>query len=130
MTMQQLGDGVMKLGKAFIRLPLLVKAGIGVGMFAGACVGTMVSPPEIGVFMGIILGAIAGAAAGTAMQHDDELGSKRGRQLDDIIGVTRGSLGAPPGSIPPGDLRRDPESGLELQSWASEWLTPPPPNVR
>jgi hypothetical protein len=39
-------------------------------------------------------------------------------------------MGAPPGSIPPGDLRREPEEGLELEGWANQWLTPPPPATR
>ena len=47
-----------------------------------------------------------------------------------IIGVTHGSMGTPPGSIPPGDLRREPEDGLELKGWANQWLTPPPPATR
>ena len=64
------------------------------------------------------------------MQRDDERGSRRGKELDDIIGVTGGSLGTPPGTIPPGDLRRFEEDGIEHSSWIAEWLTPPPPAVR
>jgi hypothetical protein len=49
----------------------------------------------------------------------------RTEHLDDIIGITNGSMGTPPGSIPPEPFDADPE----LASWAHEWLTPPPPAV-
>lgn len=112
------------------QLPLLVKAGFAVGLVTGGGVGWMANPPLVGACFGALLGAVAGIVAGIAMQREDERGTERGRELDDIIGVTQGSLGAPPGSIRPGDLRRDPADSLALQSWAHEWLTPPPPAAR
>jgi hypothetical protein len=92
--------------------------------------GAMVSPIELGIVAGVVFGGLAGAMCGVGMQREAAHRGRRTRQLDDIIGVTKGSLGVPRGSIPPGDLRRDPEQALELQSWANEWLTPPPPNAR
>jgi hypothetical protein len=108
----------------------LVTAGIVCGVLGGFALGAMITPIGVGITLGVLLGALAGAAGGIAMQREDARTGKRTRQLDDIIGITKGSLGVPRGSIPPGDLRRAPEEALELQSWAREWLTPPPPKVR
>jgi hypothetical protein len=108
----------------------LVMAGIFCGVLGGLALGAMVSPIWIGILAGVLFGGLAGAAGGIVMQREDARTGKRTRQLDDIIGITKGSLGVPRGSIPPGDLRRAPEEALELQSWAREWLTPPPPSVR
>lgn len=120
----------MKAIRSFLALSLLMKVGIGIGVVVGGCVGTIVNPPAMGLLLGACVGGLAGAAAGRAMQRDDERGSRRGQELDDIIGVTSGSMGIPPGSIPPGDLRRFEEDGVELSSSLAEWLTPPPPAVR
>lgn len=108
----------------------LLGAGIIIGLAAGIAVGAMVEPIGVGIVCGVVFGAAAGAAAGLVMERDDQRVSRRTRQLDDIIGVTTGDMGTPPKSIPPGDLRRDPEAALELESWASQWLTPPPPATR
>lgn len=108
----------------------LVAAGIVCGVLGGLALGAMVSPIGVGITIGVIFGGLAGAAGGIAMQREDARRGRRTRQLDDIIGVTKGSLGVPRGSIPPGDLRRTPEEALELQSWARDWLTPPPPAAR
>lgn len=112
----------------FRNVPLLLEAGVVVGALTGLCVGAMVSPLSVGMLTGLGLGVVVGAAAGIAMHRDDQRGARRGRQLDDIIGVTQGSLGAPPGSIPPGDLSGD--ASDDVAAWASEWLTPPPPDAR
>ncbi len=107
----------------------LVFAGAACGLVGGMAMGAMTSH-AIGVVLCMIFGAAVGAAAGIVMHREDERAGTHTRHLDDVIGVTKGSLGTPTGSIPPGDLRRDPESALELQSWAREWLTPPPPATR
>jgi hypothetical protein len=112
------------------KLPVLVKAGWLIGTMSGAAVGTMATPPLAGAVAGCLIGGLCGFVAGLAMHRQDTRDARRGRELDDIIGVTRGSMGAPPGSIPPGDLRREPEEGLELEGWANQWLTPPPPATR
>ncbi len=107
--------------------PSLLKAGIFSGLVAGLAVGAMLNPPSVGLLFGGTIGAVVGAVAGLAMAREDKRVTKRTRELDDIIGVTDGSLGTPPESIPPGDLRSTPEDELELQRWANHWLTPPPP---
>jgi len=112
------------------KLPVLVKAGLLIGTVSGGCVGLMLPPPLVGSLSGMIIGGICGLIAGTAMHRQDERERKRDLELDADIGVTRGSMGAPPGSIPPGNLEREPEEALELASWADEWLTPPPPMAR
>lgn len=112
------------------KLPVLVKAGWLIGTMSGMAVGTMTTPPLAGALAGGFIGGICGFIAGLAMDRQETRDVRRGRELDDIIGVTHGSIGTPPGSIPPGDLRRDPEDGLELEGWASQWLTPPPPAAR
>ena len=112
------------------KLPVLVKAGWLIGTMSGMAVGTMTTPPLAGMIAGALIGGICGFVAGLAMDRQETRDVRRGKELDDIIGVTQGSIGTPPGSIPPGDLRRDPENGLELEGWANQWLTPPPPATR
>lgn len=109
---------------------MLVKAGWLIGTMSGIGVGVMITPPLAGLIAGGLIGGICGFIAGLAMHRQDARDHRRGKELDDIIGITHGSMGTPPGSIPPGDLRRDPEDGLELDAWASQWLTPPPPTAR
>lgn len=111
-------------------MPPLLGGGIFIGVVAGLAVGAMIDPLLVGLVAGALFGGAAGATAGLAMDGDDRRATRRTRQLDDIIGVTSGSMGTPPKSIPPGDLRRDPETALELESWARQWLTPPPPMAR
>jgi hypothetical protein len=112
------------------RAPLLLRAGILCGLVTGLAVGAMGSPLAAGLLGGAFVGGLIGTIAGFAMHLTDQRRVHRTKQLDDIIGVTSGSLGTAPGSIPPGDLERDPEDVLELESWKSEWLTPPPPAFR
>jgi hypothetical protein len=81
------------------RMPLLVKAGAGCGLFAGVVAGAMNGPP--GIVLGLGLGMVVGVIAGIVMDRDDKRRSVRTRELDDIIGTTSGSLGVPRGSIPP-----------------------------
>ena len=112
------------------KLPVLVKAGWLIGTMSGMAVGTMCTPPMAGVIAGALIGGICGFVSGLAMHRQETRDVRRGKELDEIIGITHGSMGTPPGSIPPGDLRRDPEDGLELEGWANQWLTPPPPATR
>ena len=84
----------------------------------------------IGVVLCMMFGGAAGAVAGLVMHREGMRARTRTDQLDEIIGITKGSMGTPSGSIPPGDLRRDPEHALQLRDWAREWLTPPPPAAR
>ena len=105
------------------RVPLLVGAGAGSGTLAGLAAGVMLSSGA-GIVIGTLLGAALGTVAGIVMDGDDKRAQRRTRELDDIIGVTSGSLGAPP-SLPPPNSERD----QELASWVTEWMTPPAPRV-
>lgn len=107
------------------RAPLLVKAGMGCGLFAGVVGGSVIGPPAAGITIGIFVGTAIGLLAGAAMHKDEIRRSERTKELDDIIGITSGSLGTPSGSIPPPSM----DASDALAEWAKEWLTPPPPAV-
>jgi hypothetical protein len=113
-------DGRMK------RMSLFVRGGAAGGLFAGLAAGAMVGPAHVGLFVGGVIGAAVGAIAGFAMDRDDRRGIARHRELDAIIGVSGGDMGAPPGSIPPGPLE---DSSADESTWGSDWLTPPPPQT-
>jgi hypothetical protein len=55
------------------------------------------------------------------MHRDEGRRAARGRELDEIIGVAGGDMGAAPVSMPP------PPPEPAPAEWMSEWLTPPPP---
>lgn len=61
------------------------------GMASGAAVGAIGGP--IGAAVGAAIGAMIGALAGKTMTEEEERASAHDRELDDAIGVTRGSLG-------------------------------------
>jgi hypothetical protein len=105
-------------------LPAWVTAGAASGLLAGVAVGAMVPGP--GIALGLAIGLGVGAAAGSAVHKDQRRREARDRELDDIIGVTSGSLGAPPGSL----RRTEPPEAVAARAWMEEWLTPPPPAVR
>jgi hypothetical protein len=107
--------------------PMLVKAGGGFGLVAGLALGLIVSAP-VGIVLGLSLGAIVGIICGTVMDHEDQRTSLRSRELDAIIGVTTGNLGAPP-SVPPA-APDGVDKTAELAIWLAEWMTPPPPATR
>jgi hypothetical protein len=110
----------------FKRVPLLVKAGMGCGLFAGIVVGAMIGPPTAGIAFGLMIGTAIGMLSGVVMHREDVRKGDRQKELDEIIGVTSGSLGTPRGSIPPPST----DASEALAAWANEWLTPPPPAVR
>lgn len=123
----EMGRGVMRTWiDAISKVPPLVKAGAACGMAGGVAVGAMVSPPSVGLACGIVLGTCAGIACGVVMDREEKRAGHRTRELDEIIGITSGSMGTPRGSIPPPDTTQ----ADELRHWASEWLTPPPPQAR
>jgi hypothetical protein len=118
------------------RAPSLVKAGAFCGAFAGLSVGAMVSATA-GLLLGAALGATVGVIAGVVMDREERRSSHRTKQLDDIIGVTSGSLGAPSSARGESSVREEMSSEeLErereqaLKTWMTEWLTPPAPGVR
>jgi hypothetical protein len=101
------------------RIEMATPVGVGVvlGLAAGVLLGMVAG--LAGVFLGLAAGAGAGFLAGAAMHRDEGHRAARVRELDAIIGVTGGDLGAAPVSMPP------PEASPS--EWMAEWLTPPPP---
>ena len=109
------------------KLPTQVGAGVLCGVVAGLAGGAIVGP--LGLLLGLGLGIGIGAAAGLVIDREDEKHGERTRELDAIIGITEGSLGAGPVSlVPPAPESDAPESTeTERETWLAEWLTPPPP---
>ena len=99
-----------------IRIELASPMGValGLGPAAGVVLGIVAGLP--GVAIGLAFGAVVGLVAGTALQRTEGLfRAARGRELDAIIGVSGGDLGAAP-------VRRNVEDPEVEVSWA-EWLT-------
>jgi hypothetical protein len=105
------------------RAPRLVQAGALGGVATGTVAGIILSSAG-GMVFAVLLGGVVGALAGGVMDGDAKRERHRTRELDDIIGVTGGSLGAPPSLPSPGSERDE-----ELASWLTEWMTPPAPRV-
>jgi hypothetical protein len=88
------------------------------GAVAGATVGSIAGPP--GAVVGAVLGAAAGALAGAAIVRDDHRKEENDKKLDEEIGVTAGSLGAPNLKHPP------PKHGLYSATAAGASSSGPP----
>jgi len=98
------------------------------GAGAGLALGAMVGPH--GVALGLVIGTTLGFVAGRIMDTEERKRSDRTRELDAVIGITEGSLGAGPVSLEPGsEAAEDAEAAEEKRRWLAEWLTPPPPQV-
>jgi hypothetical protein len=84
--------------QARTRNPLL-EASTAAGALAGAAVGAVAGPPGVvaGGLIGTAVGGLAGFAATTAETAHD----RREHELDDVIGITKGDLGAAPPGQPP-----------------------------
>ncbi len=100
------------------RIEMATPIGVGVtlGLSAGVLLGMVAG--LAGVLLGVAAGAVAGFLAGRTMHRDEGHRAARVRELDAIIGVAGGDMGAAPVSIPPEPAPAD---------WMAEWLTPPPP---
>lgn len=98
------------------------------GVIAGVALGSMSGP--IGAVLGMWLGVGVGLVTGYVLAHEDAHASVRTRELDAIIGITKGSMGAGPTiTVAPSD-EDDLPAYSSKEAWAAEWLTPPPPAVR
>lgn len=106
------------------KVPFMVVSGGICGFVGGLAMGVMTSHPT-GLVLCSFFGLVTGAVCGGVLFREQNRESQHTRKLDDIIGITQGSMGAPPGSIPPGPLD---EPDFD-DAWAREWLTPPPPQV-
>ncbi len=102
-----------------IELAAPLGVGVGLGLSTGIVTGMMAGP--VGLVLGIAFGGAAGFFAGAAMFRDARRREARNRELDAIIGVSEGDLGAAPVAMP----REEGES--PSTAWVAEWLTPPPP---
>jgi hypothetical protein len=69
------------------------------GALAGATIGAIAGPP--GAVAGAVVGAIAGAVTGHAVEKAHERREADDRELDAVIGVSEGELGAPNLKHPP-----------------------------
>ena len=69
------------------------------GAFVGAVVGAAAGPA--GVAAGAVIGGIAGALAGAVLDDEASKQAARTRELDAMIGVSEGDLGAPNLKHPP-----------------------------
>lgn len=72
------------------------------GAFVGAVVGAAAGPA--GVAAGAVIGGIAGALAGAVLDRDSAEHAARTRELDAVIGVSEGDLGAPNLKHPPAKI--------------------------
>ncbi len=111
------------------RRPII--AGALSGVVAGIALGAFTGP--IGVVLGMWTGIGVGLVTGYVLAREDETQSVRTRELDTIIGITQGSMGAgaPRASddrASEGDAEETPAYSSK-EAWLSEWLTPPPPIV-
>ena len=111
------------------RIELATPMGVGaiLGISAGIVMGIMAG--VTGGIIGLCVGGVAGVIAGTAMLRDEGHKAARSRELDAIIGVHGGDIGAAPVSMPPPALEDEAleEDAGARERWLAEWLTPPPP---
>lgn len=97
------------------------------GVVAGIALGAFTGP--IGVVFGMWMGVGVGLVTGYVLAHEDETRSVRTQELDSIIGITKGSMGAGTIAVPDGTDGEDAEAPAysSKEAWLKEWLTPPPP---
>lgn len=107
------------------RIEIATPLGVGIvlGLLAGLVTGMVAGIG--GALVGMQAGFVAGMIAGTVMHRDEHRRSVRSRELDSIIGVGGGDLGAAPIAIP--TATPAPADVSTREQWLAEWLTPPPP---
>lgn len=69
------------------------------GALVGVAGGAIAGPP--GMIAGAVIGGVVGALAAMALETETVLRAERDRELDDVIGVTDGDIGAPNLEHPP-----------------------------
>ena len=106
--------------------------GAAAGAFAGALVGACAGPP--GVIAGAILGGAAGAMVGRGMDAQASADSAHSRELDAVIGVSEGDIGAPNLTHPPATVGAysSASAGIEAsrEETPAEGPFQPPPEER
>jgi hypothetical protein len=121
------GQAVARL----VRLPRRpIIAGAFSGVVAGIALGSVTGP--VGVVLGMWMGVGVGLVTGYVLAREDETQSARTQELDTIIGITKGSMGAGALAMPAdeADAEDDLPAYSSREAWLSEWLTPPPPVAR
>jgi hypothetical protein len=106
-------------------------AGVSSGLSSGIVLGFLTGP--FGMLLGIVLGIAVGLMVGYVLADDDDTRTRRTKELDKIIGITHGTMGAGgPITMPPekgaDDEEVQPSYGTKEQ-WLAEWLTPQPPDA-
>jgi hypothetical protein len=81
------------------RLPLHEAGGAAGGAIAGAAVGSIAGP--VGAAAGAVIGGVVGAVVAKVSDEEADRVSFHDNELDEAIGVTSGSLGAPNLKHPP-----------------------------
>jgi hypothetical protein len=114
------GEATFRLPRT---LPTALVAGALSGIIGGLAVGAIIG--REGAVLGVGLGLVIGMIAGKVIEKEDRLQARRTKELDAIIGVTEGSLGAGDVPLVPSDPAPELPGGGE--GWLQEWLTPPPP---
>jgi hypothetical protein len=124
---RRLESGIARLAR-LPRRPII--AGALSGVVSGIALGAFTGP--IGVVLGMWVGIGVGLVSGYVLAREDETQSARTQELDTIIGITNGSMGAGARSIAPRAIEAqtdEPPAYSSKEAWLSEWLTPPPPAV-
>jgi hypothetical protein len=108
--------------------PRPIIAGALSGVASGLVLGAFTGP--IGAVLGMWMGIGVGLVSGYVLARDDQKQSVRTRELDAIIGITSGSMGAGTIVIADRTSEEEPPAYSSKEAWLSEWLTPPPPIAR
>jgi hypothetical protein len=120
--------GVNKL-MSLPRRPII--AGALSGIIGGVALGVFTGP--IGTALGLWMGVGVGLVVGYVLAEEHHSRSIRTKELDAIIGITKGSMGAGDAlSVPPPAMEEEEEEQPQYstkEAWLAEWLTPPPPSV-
>jgi hypothetical protein len=126
----KLESGINKV-KSLPRRPIV--AGALGGITSGVMLGVFTGPA--GTVLGMWMGVGVGLVTGYVLAEEHQSRSIRTGELDAIIGITKGSMGAGTGISappPPLDAAEDEEEMPQYstkEAWLKEWLTPPPPTV-
>jgi outer membrane lipoprotein SlyB len=76
--------------------------GVASGALAGAVLGAGAGPP--GMVAGAVIGSVAGALAGAVLDRESSKQAAHTRELDAVIGISEGELGAPNLKHPPAEI--------------------------
>ena len=112
------------------RRPII--AGALSGVLGGVALGVFTGP--IGTVLGMWMGTGVGLVVGYVLAEEHHSRSIRTKELDAMIGITKGTMGAGTGlsSAPPPmdeEVEEEVPQYSSKEAWLKEWLTPPPPSA-